>query len=65
VNPLIRLQQSVAAHRKTHVDTDLREEVERPPAWMYAWQLGRGIVTPVLGPELPDIHRTRLAQILQ
>ena len=61
MNPLTRLQQSVAAHRRTHVDTDLRKEVEQPPAWMYAWQLGRGIVTPVLGPELPHIHRTRLA----
>jgi SAM-dependent methyltransferase len=27
---------------------------------MYAWQLGGGFVTPVLTPELPDIHHTRL-----
>ncbi len=28
---------------------------------MYAWQLGDGTITPVLGPELMAIHRTRLA----
>jgi hypothetical protein len=39
----------------------LMEEVEKPPAWMYPWQLEGGVVTPVVGPELPDIHRTRLA----
>jgi SAM-dependent methyltransferase len=27
---------------------------------MYEWQLGNGIVTPVIGDELADIHRTRL-----
>jgi tRNA (mo5U34)-methyltransferase len=59
VNLLSRLQ-SVAARREAELDKDLREEVEQPPAWMYAWQLGGGTVTPVLGPELPDIHRTRL-----
>jgi tRNA (mo5U34)-methyltransferase len=37
----------------------MREVTESPP-WMYAWQLGEDLVTPVVGPELPDIHRTRL-----
>ncbi len=61
VNPLNRVQRRFAVHRKTAVDPALMEEVEQPPAWMYAWQLGGGVVTPVLGPELPDVHRTRLA----
>lgn len=38
----------------------LREEIEQPPAWMYSWELGEGITTPVLGSELSDVHRTRL-----
>jgi tRNA (mo5U34)-methyltransferase len=38
----------------------LRDEIEQPPPWMYAWELGESIVTPIQGPELPDIHRTRL-----
>jgi tRNA (mo5U34)-methyltransferase len=42
------------------MDPALREEIEKPPAWMYAWELGEGITTPVLGPELSDVHRTRL-----
>jgi SAM-dependent methyltransferase len=42
------------------MDPALREEIERPPAWMYAWQLGNGATTPILGPELMDVHRTRL-----
>lgn len=45
---------------KTDMDPALREEIDQPPAWMYAWELGEGITTPVLGPELPDVHRTRL-----
>lgn len=61
VNPLDRVQRRFAAHRKTSVDPALMEEVEQPPAWMYAWQLGGDVITPVLGPELPDVHRTRLA----
>jgi SAM-dependent methyltransferase len=42
------------------MDPALREEIKQPPAWMYAWELGEGITTPVLGPELSDVHRTRL-----
>ena len=39
---------------------DLAEEIVRPPAWMYPWDLGELGTTPVLGPELPEIHQTRL-----
>lgn len=28
-------------------------------AWMYPWQLTPAIQTPLLGPNLPDVHRTR------
>lgn len=45
---------------KPSIDVALREELDRPPAWMYEWQLGEGIVVPALGPELADLHRTRL-----
>jgi hypothetical protein len=38
----------------------LRTEIEEGPGWMYPWELGRGVATPVLHPELPTIHRTRL-----
>jgi tRNA (mo5U34)-methyltransferase len=46
---------------KIPMDAVLKAEIEQPPPWMYAWQLEAGMVTPVAGPELPDIHRTRLA----
>lgn len=35
-----------------------------PPAWMYEFDLGEGIVTPLLNPELRHIHRTRQDMIL-
>ncbi|MGH2853924.1 MAG: hypothetical protein ACRDLF_07005 [Solirubrobacteraceae bacterium] len=44
----------------TEIDPALREEVEQPPAWMYEWHLSEGLTTPALGPELQDVHRTRL-----
>lgn len=49
-----------SADPKTEIDAALRNEIDQPPAWMYPWQLGEGVTTPVLGPELPDVHRTRL-----
>src|ERR1700728_3235340 len=55
-----RLRSRRIAEPKTDMDPALREEIEKPPAWMYAWVLGEGITTPVLGPELSDVHRTRL-----
>jgi SAM-dependent methyltransferase len=58
---LSRLQSSrTIADPKKGMDPALREEVDQPPAWMYAWELGESITTPVLGPELSDVHRTRL-----
>lgn len=35
-----------------------------PPAWMYEFDLGEGIVTPLLNPELRQVHRTRQDMIL-
>jgi tRNA (mo5U34)-methyltransferase len=45
------------------VDVALKKEVGQPPAWMYPWQLTEDVITPVLDPELPDVHRTRLELI--
>ncbi len=61
MNFLNRLRSRTTAHPKgTEMDPALRAEIDKPPAWMYPWQLGDEITTPVLGPELPDVHRTRL-----
>lgn len=57
---LNRLQSRAGADQKTEIAPALRDEIGQPPAWMYAWELGEGITTPVLGPELSDVHRTRL-----
>jgi hypothetical protein len=61
MNLFKRLRPGTVAGPETKIAAALMEEVEKPPAWMYPWQLDGGVVTPVLGPELPDIHRTRLA----
>ncbi|HEY2180661.1 MAG TPA: methyltransferase domain-containing protein [Solirubrobacteraceae bacterium] len=37
----------------------MADELERGAPWMYPWRLRDGSVTPLAGPELPDIHRTR------
>jgi tRNA (mo5U34)-methyltransferase len=58
-----RAQQNIAAGGGLKVAHALKVEVEQSPPWMYAWELGDDIVTPVQGPELPDIHRTRLELI--
>jgi tRNA (mo5U34)-methyltransferase len=42
------------------VNQRLREEIETGPPWMYRWELAAGLVTPLAGPELADIHETRL-----
>jgi tRNA (mo5U34)-methyltransferase len=61
-----RIGASAAGRRRAQfgpvleVTPALRKEIEQPPLWMYAWELGEDLITPVLGPELPDIHRTRL-----
>jgi 2-polyprenyl-3-methyl-5-hydroxy-6-metoxy-1,4-benzoquinol methylase len=38
----------------------LRDELALSSTWMYEWELGGGIVTPVGYSELPDIQRTKL-----
>jgi tRNA (mo5U34)-methyltransferase len=45
--------------RNARVDPGLAEELARGAPWMYDWRLRDGSVTPLAGPELPDIHRTR------
>jgi tRNA (mo5U34)-methyltransferase len=56
-----KLRNRLVRNRLPLIDPELRQEVERPPAWMYEWHLTDGGVTPVLGRELDDVHRTRLA----
>lgn len=58
-----KMRSNVAASQTGRVDRALDEEIEQPPAWMYAWQLADDVITPVLDPELPDVHRTRLELI--
>jgi len=41
----------------------LSAELGREPAWMYPWELGDLGSPPLLGPELPSLHRTRLELI--
>lgn len=41
-----------------------RKLARTPPAWMYEFDLGDGILTPLLGQELRHIHRTRRDMIL-
>jgi tRNA (mo5U34)-methyltransferase len=57
------MRSKAAVRRTGGVDAALKEEIEQPPAWMYAWQLADGVITPVLDPELPDVHLTRLELI--
>jgi tRNA (mo5U34)-methyltransferase len=42
----------------------LAAAIDDGPPWMYEWQLTRGVTTPLLGPELPSVHRTR-AEIIE
>ena len=41
-----------------------RQLANTPPAWMYEFDLGEGIVTPLLNPELRQVHRTRRDMVL-
>ena len=41
-----------------------RRLADTPPAWMYEFDLGDGILTPLLGEELRQVHRTRESMIL-
>jgi SAM-dependent methyltransferase len=38
---------------------ELLAEIDGPPAWMYRWPLG-AVTPPLLHPELPSVHATRL-----
>ena len=58
-----KLRLNVSTHRTGLLDPALSREIEQPPAWMYAWQLADDVITPVLDPELPYVHRTRLELI--
>jgi len=44
----------------TAVAPELERELQREPRWMFPWQLGPGRHTPLLGPNLPAVHRTRM-----
>ena len=41
-----------------------RKLAHTPPAWMYEFDLGDGILTPLLSPELRQVHQTRQDMIL-
>lgn len=60
---LSRRQQRIGGRRDAAMTPALREEIEQPPPWMYAWELGGGIITPTHDHELSDIHQTRLELI--
>ena len=42
------------------MNAELRAELATPPGWMYDWELGDGVEVPLLHPELPSVHQTRL-----
>lgn len=47
----------------TRIETALETEIGGGTPWMYPWQLTSAVATPVLGSELPSIHRTRMEMI--
>ena len=44
----------------TAVAPALEEELRREPRWMFPWRLAPGLDAPLLGPNLPAVHRTRM-----
>jgi tRNA (mo5U34)-methyltransferase len=42
---------------------ELQRELDAPPAWMYPFDLGDGIVPPLLHHELPSVHETRASMM--
>jgi tRNA (mo5U34)-methyltransferase len=42
-------------------DSELLDSLAGEPSWMYEWDLGEGVRTRAIGPELMDVHRTRAA----
>ncbi len=47
----------------TRIAPELVAEIREESPWMYPWQLTPDLATPVLGSELPSIHRTRTEMI--
>jgi len=45
--------------KERRLSTDLREELDGT-AWMFPWRFAPGVETPLLGPQLPSIHRSRV-----
>lgn len=47
--------------RRVAGDADELDRIAGDPTWMYQFDLGAGVCTSPMGPELMDIHRTRAA----
>jgi tRNA (mo5U34)-methyltransferase len=58
-----RQRRSLRARNRPSLRPELLEELGREPRWTYEWQLGPGSSPPLLGEELPSVHRTRLELI--
>lgn len=48
---------------RSRVAPELREELERPPAWMYPWPISSRERVTLLDPELETVHSTRAEMI--
>lgn len=44
----------------TPIAHELQRELEIEPQWMFPWRLGPGVETPLIGSNLPSVHRTRM-----
>src|SRR5262245_64933055 len=44
----------------TRVSPELAREPESPRPWMYPWDIGGAYTFPLLNPELPSVHQTRV-----
>ena len=44
----------------TTVAPELEQQLRGEPRWMFPWVLGPGREAPLLGPNLPAVHRTRM-----
>jgi tRNA (mo5U34)-methyltransferase len=53
--PVFRLRRRAAPRLSYELEAELRSG----PPWMYPWQLTPGVTTPLVGPGLPEVHRTR------
>jgi tRNA (mo5U34)-methyltransferase len=41
------------------LNAELEAELRSGTPWMYPWELAPGVTTPLVGPGLPEVHRTR------